>query len=735
MKVENSSSKKNRFFKRIELFTAVGVKTIDDLLMYLPHSYTSRDSIQSISSLYTKISFKNLQPNSTDSVASSVHAQTVLQGIITKKKEHIVGKNRFMLVFSVSDGSGSSVDTIFWNRLDYYKKAFSEGDTILIIGKPTLDKRFHQIQFTHPEIEKVESDQELYSKNAILPNYTLSVVMRQIGMTLRTVRGIVQETVLNAPESDIETIPEYIHELWNIVPQKNVWKSIHFPSTFADIEIGIRSLKFEEIFYFELMIALRKRGIKKMGNGRIISPKSPTARSVVDNLAFELTSSQRKVVREIVADMGTGIPMNRLLQGDVGSGKTIVALLCILCVIDNGHQAIFMAPTEILAEQQFHYFKKYCQDLGIEISLLTGSSKTKKRKEIQELFSTGTPAILIGTHALFEVNYTFKNVGLLVIDEQHRFGVEQRAQLRQKSSVVENNKELFPHMLVMSATPIPRTLSLTVFGDLDISVLDVPPRFRKPIITKVVYDSNLQFSYEFIRSEIKKGRQAYIVFPLVEKSEKINAKSVEEYFELLQETEFSEFRCGLLHGQMKWDLKEETMKKFASNEYDVLISTTVIEVGIDVSNASVMLINNAERFGLSQLHQLRGRVGRGTEQSYCFLATKDISYSSTMTESEFSSKKSLEIRLEAMVESTDGFKISEIDLELRGPGDILGTRQSGSPHFRVTDIVKDVQFIETVRTFAFSLLEQDPHLRKPEHSMLRKELKSRFGTEMFIVVA
>ena len=735
MSADNGSVKKNRLLKRIELFEAVGVATIEDLLYYLPHSYSSRDSLQSIATLYSNQRFKHLADSSALSSSHSTNNQTVVQGVIAKKKEQVVGKNKTMLVFSVTDGSGYSVDLIFWNRIEYYKKAFAEGQKILIIGKLTIDKRFHQIQFTHPEIEKVESDQELYDKNALLPNYSLSMVMRQVGMTMRTVRAIIEETITFSIEAENDTIPEYIQAQWELLPQKKVWQYIHTPTTFADVELGFRSLKFDEIFYFELMIALRKRLDTKQSIGRILNPKSSTARSVVSSLPFELTPSQRKVINEIIADMGTGMPMNRLLQGDVGSGKTIVALLCILCVLDNGYQAMFMAPTEILAEQQYHYFEKYCSQFRVNVALLTGSSKTKKRKEIQELFSTGKPAILIGTHALFEVDYTFPNVGLLVIDEQHRFGVEQRATLRQKCMIFENNKQILPHMLVMSATPIPRTLSLTVFGDLDVSILQSPPRNRKPIVTKVVYESNLQFSYEFIRSEIAKGRQAYIVFPLVEKSEKIRAKSVEEYFELLQETEFSGFRCGLLHGQMKWDLKEATMKQFAANEYDILVCTTVVEVGIDVPNASVMLINNAERFGLSQLHQLRGRVGRGSEQSYCFLATKDISYSSNLTELEFSSKKSLEIRLEAMVETTDGFKISEIDLELRGPGDILGTRQSGSPHFRVTDLVKDVHYIEIVRNFAFSLLENDPHLRKPEHFMIRKELQLRFGKDTFIDVA
>lgn len=733
MKSESGSSKKNRLLKRIELFDAVGVKTIEDLLYYLPHSYSSRDSLQSIASFYAKERFKSYE--SSQSTSQSFQTQAVLQGKIAKKKESIVGKNKSMLVFTIADGSGYTVDLIFWNRLEYYKKVYSEGQTILIIGKPTFDKRFHQIQFTHPEIEKVESDQELYAKNALLPNYSLSMVMRQIGMTMRTVRSIIEETVSYSIEAEKETIPEYIQVLWELLPQKKVWQNIHIPSSFSDVELGFRSIKFEEIFYFELMIALRKRLVTKESFGRIINPKSPTARTVVNSLPFELTSSQKKVLNEIVADLGTGHPMNRLLQGDVGSGKTIVALLCILCVLDNGCQSIFMAPTEILAEQQYHYFEKYCSQYGVTVALLTGSSKSKKRKEIQDLFSSGTPAILIGTHALFEVEYTFPNVGLIVIDEQHRFGVEQRATLRQKCLVVDGKKNIVPHMLVMSATPIPRTLSLTVFGDLDVSILQNPPRNRKPIVTKIVYESNLQFSYEFIRAEIAKGRQAYIVFPLVEKSEKIRAKSVEEYYELLQETEFSDLRCGLLHGQMKWNEKEATMKAFAANEYDILVCTTVVEVGIDVPNASVMLINNAERFGLSQLHQLRGRVGRGSEQSYCFLATKDISYATNMTEMEFSAKKSLEIRLEAMVDTTDGFKISEIDLELRGPGDILGTRQSGSPHFRITDLVKDVQYIETVRNFAFTLLENDPHLRKPEHEIIRKELQLRFGKDTFIDVA
>jgi ATP-dependent DNA helicase RecG len=414
--------------------------------------------------------------------------------------------------------------------------------------------------------------------------------------------------------------------------------------------------------------------------------------------------------------------MNGLLQGDVGSGKTIVALLSIMIAIENGCQTVFLAPTEILAEQHFHVIKNYMEGFNINVVQLLGGQKKKIRNDILMDIQSGKANIVVGTHALFESEIEYNQLGLIIIDEQHRFGVAQRAKLKELAKKSFKGEEISPHILVMSATPIPRTLSMTVYGDLDVSIIREKPKNRKAIQTKIVFESQLDFVYEFIRKEIEKGRQAYIVYPLVEKSEKMELKAATEQYERISNEIFPNFKCGLLHGQMFWYEKEDAMKAFLNKEYDILVSTTVIEVGIDVANVTVMLIENSERFGLSQLHQLRGRIGRGSEQSYCFLATKDnYQYALKRFNDKSEDRKAVFIRLKTMEKTDDGFKISEDDLKLRGPGDVLGTRQSGLPAFKFLDLVSDGDLISQARHEAEIILKNDPELNEKNNKILKDE--------------
>jgi len=425
--------------------------------------------------------------------------------------------------------------------------------------------------------------------------------------------------------------------------------------------------------------------------------------------------------------------MNRLLQGDVGSGKTIVAVLAIVYAVDNGFQAAIMAPTEILAEQHFHTFQRYLEPLGITVVQLVGGQKQKLRRELLEQIASGKASVIVGTHALFQQTVEYHRLGLIVIDEQHRFGVMQRAALRERAMQSYQEAAVAPHILVMSATPIPRTLAMTLYGDLDVSIIDEMPKGRKPVATKVVFESDLPALYQFVREQVRQGYQAYFVYPLVEQSEKLQLKSAVEHYEYLQQKIFPDLRIGLLHGQMFWYEKEDVMRAFKNREYDILVATTVIEVGIDVPQATIMVIENAERFGLAQLHQLRGRVGRGAAQSYCFLVTKDHFRYHLAARNATAERNATVVRLRTMERTTNGFEIAEVDLQLRGPGDLLGTRQSGLPEFRFVDLVRDGDIISAARREAFAIVERDPQLRTPPYRSLREELLARFQEEMMLL--
>jgi ATP-dependent DNA helicase RecG len=721
--------------KRAEALAAEGILTAADVVKYFPRGYIARDAAASLKDLAVRLraeAQEDFKPNLFKDATFSLQGEATIVGSVSAKHVHRFGGNRKMMVFTIADGSGGRAKAIFWSFVEYYDKQFQQGQLVVISGKPELDK-YGFVSFNHPEIEKIEpEDEEDYARGKILPKYRMAQGFKTVGLSARTLRTIIESVIDREIPNMKEALPEYLLKTLELPDIKIATRNLHFPNNFKEIERAQTRMKFEELYFFQMLLALRHRGVKVQEQAPVFNPKSTRARWLVDKLAFELTRAQKRVINEIVADLQSGHPMNRLLQGDVGSGKTIVALLSMLVAVDNGFQAILMAPTEILAEQHFKTISAYLEGSELNVTQLVGGQKTKARREALENIANGQTHIIVGTHALFASEIAYNNVGLIVIDEQHRFGVAQRAELKNlgsRSLKADGDIKTTPHILVMSATPIPRTLSMTVYGDLDVSIINELPKNRKPIKTKVVFESALMESYEFIRTEIRKGRQAYVVFPLVEKSEKLELKSATEHHEYLQQNVFREYSCGLLHGQMFWYEKEDAMRAFLNNEYQILVATTVIEVGIDVPNASVMLIQDAERFGLAQLHQLRGRVGRGAEQSYCLLATKDhFQYHLNKKEDEQAERKAAIIRLKTMEETTDGFKIAEVDMKLRGPGDVLGTRQSGLPDFEFADLVTDAEIVDMARREAFKTVDADPHLRRPEHESTRRKFVQLYGT-------
>ncbi len=698
-----------------------GILTQQDLLNYFPRDYIDRNAIASFKALSVKLRQEDLFEKKSLPKDFSLRNEIITIGQITESNEKQLRKNRKILKLTIADGSGGFANIIFWSYTDYYKKTYPEGELVAISGRAELDM-VGRITFSHPEIEKFHpEDEKLYREGHILPVYPMTQVMKTAKWNMRVLRQVIYSAIENQLSQIKENLPGQILKKYKLIERSDAFRQLHFPDNIETVGKAKNRMKFEEVFFFELFLAIRQKKSKVNEPGIVMNPKSPRARRLYESLPFSLSSDQKKVIREITDDMKSGSPMNRLLQGDVGSGKTIVALLTMLDVIDNGYQVAIMAPTEILAEQHYHTFKDYISDFKINIVQLIGGQKTKARNQILDDIKSGKANIIVGTHAMFESTVTYKNLGLVVIDEQHRFGVAQRSQLK-KLGEESHTESRTPHILVMSATPIPRTLSMTLYGDLDVSIIREMPLNRKPISTKVVFESQLPDIYDYIKKEISKGHQAFIVFPLVEKSEKLELKSAVEHFDMLKNNVFPELKCGLLHGQMFWYEKEDTMKAFLNKQYNILIATTVIEVGIDIPNATVMLINNAERFGLSTLHQLRGRVGRSGLQSYCFLATKEnYKFEMKRKDVQEQERKSAIIRLKTMEETTDGFNISEVDLKLRGPGDVLGTRQSGLPAFKFLDLVRDGDIITEARREAFSIIDDDPHLRKQQNEILRNE--------------
>ncbi len=707
--------------KRYEAFVKEGLKSSGDFLYYFPRDYIDRTNVDTLKSLAVKLRQETNFTSGSISDDFSFKLEFSFVGRVTEKKLHTFGKNRQFLKLVVNDLHNGSAEIIFWNYAEYYAKLYELKELISVSGKPELN-RFGTICFNHPEIQRIDSaDEKQFETGKILPIYKLSDNLKKYKITSKTIRDIISIILPDEIKDLNDTFPEYILKSNNFPTIQEAIKNLHFPDKKEDIEKARQRMKFEEIFFFELLLAVRQRKIKFQEKGLILTPKSKSARKLYNSLPFKLTKDQIKVINEITDDMQSGKPMNRLLQGDVGSGKTIVALLSMLVAVDNGFQAALMAPTELLAEQHYHTISNYLKEFDINVVQLVGGQKKRVRQDLLEKITSGEGNIIVGTHALFESEILYKNLGLIIIDEQHRFGVAQRAELITLGKKSHDGNDVAPHILVMSATPIPRTLSMTLYGDLDVSIIREMPKNRKPVKTKVVFESQLPNIFNFIREEVKKGRQAFIVYPLVEKSEKLDLKSATEHYEQLRSEVFPDLKCGLLHGQMFWYEKDETMHIFLEKKYDILVATTVIEVGIDIPNATIMLIENSERFGLSQLHQLRGRVGRGSEQSYCILATKEnFKFHFNKKQQDEQDTISAIIRLKSMEETSDGFKISEIDLKLRGPGDFLGTKQAGLPSFKFINLASDGDIVSNARKLAFEIIAADPHLRKTENQMLRE---------------
>lgn len=722
--------------RRAQALADEGIVTPADVVLRAPYGYVERSAAPSLASLVETLRRPDLWTVDA-SMAVRYTAETSVLVTVIDVHEQTVGRGRRMLKVYVTDHSRARASLVFWNAIDWHRKGLEKGQMYLVSGNPDYDQRWGELSFHHPDVQKIdEEDLATFTSGGILPKYRLSQRMVTSGITMKVMRHLVATVIDDALALATDPLPEELVRRYGFLGHAEALRELHLPTSMSRVTTALRRMKFEELFLFELLLAARHNSRRRPERGLPWQSKSPRARTVVEQLPYELTRAQRRVIHEIMTDMTSGAPMNRLLQGDVGSGKTIVAALCMLSAVDNGYQALIMAPTEILAEQHYQSLTKLFDGTDTRVVQLVGGQRKRARREVLDKIVSGEAHVIVGTHALFEANVDYHKLGLIVIDEQHRFGVAQRAELRRLGIQSHGEQPLTPHILVMSATPIPRTLSMTVYGDLDVSVIDELPKHRSPIRTHIVFESRLPGVFDHIRQQVHEGRQAYIVYPLVEKSEKLNLKSAVEHHEYLSQEVFPDLKVGLLHGQMLWYEKEDAMKAFLQKEYDVLVATTVIEVGIDVPNATVMLIENAERFGLSQLHQLRGRVGRGAHVSTCFLATKDEFRYKVSATNAAEERAAAVVRLRTMEETTDGFRIAEVDMRLRGPGDVLGTRQSGLPDFVFTDLASDVDIIAEARREAFALLGSDPKLIRPEHAIVKDRLLRLFdGSAAFMSVA
>ena len=659
----------------------LGIRSYGDLLEYYPYKYVDRSKIFHISELTSDMPFVQLK------------------GKILSYEEVDIGKRNKMLVAHFSDGYGV-VDLVWFRSAQYIIKSYKVGIEYIVFGKPSAyNGRF---QFAHPDMDDASKLQ--ISEMGMQPFYGLTENMKKRGYTSRSIERITRNLVSILPPLP-ETLPDFIVNRLHLVSRDAALRMIHYPHSHQEMQKAQVRLKFEELFYVQLNILRYASDQRRKYRGYIFNRIGDIFNGFyAHHLPFELTGAQKRVMHEIRADMCSGRQMNRLLQGDVGSGKTLVALMTMLIALDNGYQACLMAPTEILAEQHLQTIRDFLQGMDIRVELLTGIVKGKKRKEILDGLATGDIQILIGTHAVIEDPVAFHRLGVAVIDEQHRFGVAQRAKLWAKS---ENP----PHVLVMTATPIPRTLAMTIYGDLDVSVIDELPPGRKPIQTLHKFDNQLTSLYQSIRRQINLGRQVYIVFPLIKESEKMDLKNLEEGYETLKQA-FPEFRLSKIHGRMKSAEKEAEMEQFVKGKTQILVATTVIEVGVNVPNASVMVILDAQRFGLSQLHQLRGRVGRGCDQSYCILVTG------------YKLSEETRKRIDIMCDTNDGFRIAEADLKLRGPGDLEGTQQSGMAFdLKIANIARDGQLVQLARTEAQAIIDADPQCEHPQNSLLWNRLR------------
>ncbi len=661
----------------------LGINTYGDLLQYYPYKHVDRSRLYTIAELTGDMPFVQVKG----------HILSFETFKMSARKERVVAH--------FTDGNGKVMDLTWFNGGKYAKQNYAIGKEYVVFGRPNVYNG--RINVTHPDIDA--ADKLELSAMGMQPYYNTTEKMKKSGLNSRSVERLTKSLLEVLKEALPETLPDFITQKLHLMSRDEALRKIHYPQNAKELEQARLRLKFEELFYVQLNILRYASDQRRKYRGYVFSKVGDCFNHFFfDHLPFPLTGAQKRVIREIRKDMGSGRQMNRLLQGDVGSGKTLVALMSMLIALDNGFQACIMAPTEILAEQHLQTIMDFLSGMNIRVALLTGLVKGKRRQEILGGLLDGTIQILVGTHAVIEDTVQFARLGMVVVDEQHRFGVAQRAKLWSKSMNP-------PHVLVMTATPIPRTLAMTLYGDLDVSVIDELPPGRKPVVTQHVFDRSLPSLYDSIRNQIRQGRQVYIVFPLIEESEKIDLKNLEDGFEVLRQV-FPEFQLSKVHGKMKPADKETEMQKFVRGETQILVATTVIEVGVNVPNASVMVILEAQRFGLSQLHQLRGRVGRGADQSYCILVTN------------YQLAEDTRKRIDIMCETNDGFRIAEADLKLRGPGDLEGTQQSGMAFdLKIADIARDGQLVQLARDEAQLIIDDDPVCENPRYQMLWNHLR------------
>ena len=658
----------------------LGIFTYGDLLNNFPYKYVDRSKVYTIHELTGDMPFVQI-------VGKILSFETFEMG---PRKERVIAH--------FSDGTGI-MDLVWFQGGKYAKQTYKIGVEYVVFGKPTVFN--NRINVTHPDMDRADTLE--LSSMGMQPYYSTTEKMKKRGLTSHTLEKLIRSLLEKLPPLP-ETIPDFITGPRYLISRDEALRQIHYPKTAKEMEQARLRLKFEELFFIQLNILRYASDQRRKYRGYIFSQVGEVFNTFYrDHLPFPLTEAQKRVIREIRKDMGSGRQMNRLLQGDVGSGKTLVALMSMLIAIDNGYQACIMAPTEILAEQHLQTMMGFLKDMDLRVALLTGIVKGKRREEVLEGLMDGSIQILVGTHAVIEDTVQFARLGFVVVDEQHRFGVAQRAKLWSKSMNP-------PHVLVMTATPIPRTLAMTLYGDLDVSVIDELPPGRKPVRTSHVFDTRMTTLYDGIRQQIHEGRQVYFVFPLIEESEKSDLKNLEDGFEVLRQA-FPEFRLSKVHGRMKPKDKEEEMQKFVKGETQILVATTVIEVGVNVPNASVMVILDAQRFGLAQLHQLRGRVGRGADQSFCILVTP------------YKLSDETRKRIDIMCDTNDGFRIAEADLKLRGPGDLEGTQQSGMAFdLKIADIARDGQIVQMARDEAQKIIDDDPECTSPRYTLLWNRL-------------
>ncbi|MBC7846230.1 MAG: ATP-dependent DNA helicase RecG [Flavobacterium sp.] len=667
----------------------LGIHKYGHLLNFFPNRYIDRTRYYKINELQNNV------------------AEVQIIGKIINVKTVEFGKNQKRLVATFVDDTGQ-MELVWFQGHKWIRESLKLNEICVIFGKCTSFG--NTFNMAHPEIELMTEHEESL-RSAMQPVYPSTETLANRGISNRVINKMMQQLFLETQAKFSETMPDYLTAELKLIPKNAALFNIHFPKSAEALAKAQFRLKFEELFYIQLQLITKNLIRKHKIKGHPFTKVGEYFNDFYKNhLPFELTNAQKRVIKEIRIDMGSNAQMNRLLQGDVGSGKTIVALMSMLIALDNGFQSCLMAPTEILANQHFNGLSELAKELYINIKILTGSTKIANRRIIHEELENGSLHILIGTHALLEDKVKFQNLGLAVIDEQHRFGVEQRSKLWKKSTPNPSNggEHIPPHVLVMTATPIPRTLAMSLYGDLDISVIDELPPGRKPIQTVHRFDSNRLKVWKFIRDEIAIGRQIYIVYPLIEESKTIDFKDLMDGYESIsRDFPLPQYAISILHGKMKPADKDAEMKRFAEGKTNIMVATTVIEVGVNIPNASVMIIESAERFGLSQLHQLRGRVGRGAEQSYCILMTSHKLSADSKT------------RMETMVGTNDGFEIAEVDLKLRGPGDLMGTQQSGVLNLQIADIVRDRDILQLARNYALQILKDDAPMQKPENAVLR----------------